>query len=175
MSFNSLSNCVSLLNASVSLLDESIRTLDDAANDLSRLKKVLTINKIYGLVPDLDLENAKQNIKNEVQPHIGEVILRVKKELNHLERRKLNLMGKRDLQKGRLDSALAATGNGKVITGSNSTDVRIVYNGQVSEEKLNRLNVLQNKRDRLKYSLSRQNLQRTRTRLSVIPKLHPDP
>lgn len=167
MPYNSLSNCVSSISASVSLLDDSIKTLDEAANDLARLKKVLSIKKVFGLVPELDLENAKLNIKLEVQPQIGNVLSRIRRELNVLELKKMNLIGKIDLQEQRLDSARGGRGSvGKLK--------KITYTGNISDEKLTRLKLLQNKKDRLKYSLSRQKLQSQRARLSKIPSLQPE-
>ncbi|CAH2354797.1 DASH complex subunit Spc19p [[Candida] railenensis] len=169
MPYNSLSNCVSSISASVSLLDDSINTLDDAAKDLARLKKVLSIKKVFGLVPESDLENAKQNIKSEVQPQIGSVLVRIRRELNTLERKKMNLIGKIDLQEQRLDSARG----GKSSSTNKKIRRKLVYRGDVSDEKLTRLMLLQNKKDRLKYSLSRHNLQSQRARLSKIPSLQP--
>jgi DASH complex subunit SPC19 len=159
MSFNSLALCVSSLSALVGLLDESIKTLDDAAHDLARLKRVLSITKVFGLVPELDLEDAKQNIKNEAQPQIGSVLERIRRELNVMERRKLNLAAKIDLQRARLSAAASAS--------TPSAAKGRVYLGQVTDVKLARLRLLQNKRERLRYSLSRHNLQHQREQLTL--------
>ena len=151
--YNSLSNCVSSLSASVALLNESCNTLDEAVADISRLKKVLSITKVFGLVPELDLENAKKNVRHEVGPKMERSLFQIRNELGKLERKRMNLISKADLQRVRLETF-----------GANPRDLMVTKS--VDESKLTRLRVLQNKKDRLKYSLSRMNLQ---LRLSTIP------
>lgn len=86
--YNSLSNCISSLSASVALLNDSLKTIDNATKDIPRLKKVLSTNKVFGLVPELDLESAKRNIQNEIQPQINALVIKIEKELSKLKRKK---------------------------------------------------------------------------------------
>lgn len=165
--YNSLASCVESLSASVNLLDESFKTLDEAAHDLSRLQKVLSISKVFGLVPELDLENAKQNVRKEVEPQISNIITKVQNEVSKLERKKMNLVSKVDLQQVRLETF---QGSSRDSIGRGVTFRGRVVKGSGDELKVARLKLLQNKKERLKYSLSRLNLQQ---RLSMIPSLPP--
>lgn len=171
-SYNSLANCIQSLSASVSLLDNSLRTIDDSTRDVNRLRKVLRTNKVFGLVPELDLENAKRSVVNEVRPQIKVIIQKIDRELLRLRRRKTNLTGKVDLQQVRLENASKTNRDslGSVRGGNEG----VLLKGDVNEAKIARLRLLQNKKERLKYSLSRLNLQDKKARLSMIPSLPPD-
>lgn len=169
--YNSLSNCISSLSASVALLNDSLKTIDNATKDIPRLKKVLSTNKVFGLVPELDLESAKRNIQNEVQPQINALVLKIEKELSKLKRKKTNLASKVDLQQVRLENA--AKSNRDSLSGIKGITANRISKGDIDELKLARLKLLQNKKERLKYSLSRLNLQDKRARLSTIPSLPP--
>lgn len=167
--YNSLSNCINSLSASVALLDDSLRAIDNATNDIPRLKKVLSTNKVFGLVPELDLESAKRNIQNEVQPQVDALVLKIEKELNKLKRKKTNLASKVDLQQVRLENAAKSSRDS--FSGIKGISASQISKGEIDELKLARLKLLQNKKERLKYSLSRLNLQDKKARLSTIPSL----
>lgn len=149
-----------ILESSVRLLDSSIKSLDKATRDVPRLKKVLDTQKVFGLVPELDLESAKKHLKMETHPQITYLMGKVEKELARLRRKKASLESKLQLQQVRLETAE-----------KNGRDPRTTRHGD--DQKLARLKLLQNKKERLMYSLSRLNLQSTRARLSVVPHLPP--
>lgn len=145
--------------------------MDNATKEIPRLKKVLATNKVFGLVPELDLESAKRNIQNEVQPQVDALVLKIEKELNKLKRKKTNLASKVDLQQVRLENA--AKSNRDSLSGIKGILASRIAKGDIDEQKLARLKLLQNKKERLKYSLSRLNLQDKKARLSMIPSLPP--
>ena len=66
--YNSLESCVNSLSASVELLEDALLALDEATHDVPRIKTVMTTNKVFGLVPSIDLENAKRDIHTEIKP-----------------------------------------------------------------------------------------------------------
>lgn len=148
-STQALENCSEILAQSRALLDRAIR-------DIPRLKKVLHTQKVYGLVPQLDVNAAKAGLHTETPQELKALLQHMEQEVARLRRRKVSLESKFELQKVRLETALPPKPRGRP-----------------DELKLARLRLLQNKKDRLNYSLSRMKLQNTRSRLSFIPSLPP--
>ncbi|ODV80368.1 DASH complex, subunit Spc19 [Suhomyces tanzawaensis NRRL Y-17324] len=158
----SLQNCIMSLRESVALVEDSIKALDATTHDIPRVQKVLMTRRVFGLVPETDLENAKQTFKESVEPQISTMLERIDRELQKMSRRKINLQNRHDLQAVRLQ-------------GSKREAVDLPFSrlrklGPLDEAKLTRLKFLKNKKERLKYSLSRLRLQ---DRLSVTPSLPP--
>lgn len=154
-----LEYCIDSLAGSVGLLGQSLDSLDDATADVARLRTVLASEKVFGVVPELDLENAKKQLRQQTHPQIEMMIGKVEKEVTKLRRKKTNLAGKVDLQLVRLEG-VKASDNG-VVGGYR------IAKDTVTELKLARFKFLQNKKERLKYSLSRLNLQDKKARLSM--------
>lgn len=134
----------------VDLLGSSLESLELATKDIPRLKQVLDTQKVFGLVPELDLRNAQARLKNETHPQITYLIEKLQKEVARLQRKKMSLESDFNLRKVRLEM---------VGKGADSE----------KEAKYEKLRMLRTKRDRLKYSLSRQRLQNYR----LIPLLPP--
>lgn len=156
-----------ILQSSVTLLDSSIKALDRATRDIPRLTKVLTTQKVFGLVPELDLESAKRNLQSETHPQISYLVDRIEKEVARLRRKKASLESKLELQQVRLQTAEKNSRDSRPSSRNSGVGKA------VDPQKMARLKLLQNKKERLKYSLSRMNLQNTRARLSMIPSLPP--
>lgn len=165
-----LFSCVNSLNASVDLLNNSLRSLEDTTKNVPRLKRVLRTHKVFGLVPELDLEHANKTIHEELQPQINDLNTKVVTEINRLRRKKVNLTNKIELQRVRLQSI----GSKNDYNGVKGISGKRIAKGDLDELKLARLKLLQNKKERLRYSLSRMKLQDKRARLSMIPSLPPD-
>lgn len=161
---SSINNCLISLRESVGLLGECVKILGDTTEDAPRLKKVLMTRKVFGLVPEMDLINAKKNFKNGIEPQIEEAIVRIEKEMARLKRRKINLHNKYDLQAVRLASSTKRD----LVAG---VSLNKINKSSIDELKLARLNLLRNKKERLKYSLSKLDLQDQKARLSIIPSL----
>lgn len=163
--YNSLANCIGSLRESVNLLDDSLKTLVDTTSDIPRVRNVILTRRVFGLIPESDLNNAKQSFKNEVEPQLDILMVKIDRSLQRLHRRQTNLQNKRDLQAVRLSGASKRDSVIDLPLNRISKDV--------DELKLTRLKFLHNKKERLKYSLSRLNLQEQRTRLSFPPLPHP--
>lgn len=153
-----LDYCIDSLAGSVDLLDRSLKSMDEATVDVSRLRSVLSTEKVFGVVPELDLENAKTHLRQQTHPQIEMMMGKIEKEVTKMRRKKTNLAGKVDLQQVRLEG----------VKGSESGSIAgyKIAKDTVTESKLGRLKFLQNKKERLKYSLSRLNLQHKKARLS---------
>ncbi|KAF3989980.1 hypothetical protein FT663_02041 [Candidozyma haemuli var. vulneris] len=135
---------------SVDLLGSSLESLEQATKDIPRLKQVLDTQKVFGLVPESDLQNAQARLKNETHPQITYLLEKLQKEVARLQRKKMSLESDFNLRKVRLDAV------GKGVDTEKGA-------------KFERLRMLRTKRDRLKYSLSRQRLHNYRQ----IPSLPP--
>ncbi|KAK6200238.1 DASH complex subunit Spc19 [Scheffersomyces amazonensis] len=167
--YNSLGNCLSSLRESVRLLDDSYKVLYDSTKDVSRTKKVLLTKRVFGLIPESDLKNAKVNFKGQIEPQLSSLLSTIDRELVKLNKRKVNLQNKYDLQAVRLSGSTSSSNT------NTSTNIPLDKISKVDSTKLSRLKFLRNKKERLKYSLSRLNLQDKKSRLSVTPSLpHPD-
>lgn len=159
-----LSTCSRVLDRSTSALQSSNELLQLAIKDVARLRKVLNIQKVFGVVPERDIEAAKECAKTSSHPQIKELRERIYRDLDRLKRKREILKNKSELQKVRLHTAE----KNAVDSGNDSPAV-----AQASEPQIARLKLLRNKKDRLKYTLSRLKLQQTRTKLSAIPALPP--
>lgn len=156
-----------ILESSIDLLNSSISSLEYATRDVPRIKAVLNTQKVFGLVPELDLESAKRQVQTETHNEIKNMMDKLEKELERMKRKKAGLENKFKLQQVRLETAEK---NGRE---SFTTTLQGGVHKNAEELKIARLRLLQNKKERLKYSLSRLNLQDTKARMSIIPSLRP--
>lgn len=149
MPHNSLGSCVSSLSASVELLDDALVVLDECTHDVERTSTVLSTHKVFALVPQIDLENAKRDIHTEIKPRVRAMVDMAESRLHEARREHLNLAKKAALQQMRL----------RDVDGG---QVRVTHQ---DAEKLARLRLLQDKKDRLRQSLTRLQLQERRSRM----------
>lgn len=156
-----------ILESSIDLLNSSISSLEYSTRDVSRIKVVLNTQKVFGLVPELDLESAKRQVQSETHSEISKLMSKLEKELERMKRKKAGLENKFKLQQVRLETAE------KSGRESFTTTLQGGIHKSAEELKIARLRLLQNKKERLKYSLSRLNLQDTKARMSMIPSLPP--
>lgn len=161
-----LHDSIRTLSESVTLLDESLKTLTSTTNDIPRIQKVLHTRRVFGLVPESDMDGAKRMFQGEIEPWMKLMVERVEKDLDKITRRRTNLKNKCDLQVVRIASAAA----GKV---SETPETTGSPERKIATLKLSHLKFLQNKKNRLKYTLSRRNLQEKKLRLSGGPILAP--
>ncbi|ODQ80160.1 hypothetical protein BABINDRAFT_7635 [Babjeviella inositovora NRRL Y-12698] len=144
MSFDALSSCITTLQSSAHLLQNSLDVLDGTTHDMLRLSAVLNKKTFFQVKPQCDIDDIKKNLSAEITPKISTTLAKLENELSRLQRKKINLINKADLQQIRIEnlsSYKSAKKPSKVVKGSDL---------QVS-----RLKFLQNKKDRLKYSLNR--------------------
>ncbi|KAI5961196.1 SPC19 [Candida pseudojiufengensis] len=89
--YSNLENCNNSLSESIQLLRNSSELLRETTKDSLRLKQVLTSTRTYGLVPKLDVEDAKENYRNTITPQIMKHYVKIQNEVNKLEHKRNNL------------------------------------------------------------------------------------
>ncbi|KAK9363125.1 DASH complex subunit SPC19 [Lipomyces starkeyi] len=139
----SLQGCVSSLHASVDLLGSSIASLSSGVDDLPRMKTVLKAQRVFEVVPESEVNSIKTSLAGEVEPQIIELLRLAEAAISKLERRQKNLIAKAELQEVRLQRQPRA---------------QDPENSVVDSENARKWRTLQQKRERLEYSLSRLNL-----------------
>lgn len=152
MSLPPLYTCARIFEDSVDLLGSSLASLERATRDTPRLKQVLDTQKVFGLVPERDIQNAQARLKSETHPQITYLLEKLEKEVARLRRKKASLESDFNLRKVRLESVLRKDS----------------VESLEQEAKYERLRMFRTKRDRLKYSLSRQRLQKYR-QIPLLP------
>ncbi|KAK9241105.1 DASH complex subunit SPC19 [Lipomyces kononenkoae] len=140
----SLQGCVSSLHASVDLLASSIASLSSGVDDLPRMKTVLKARRVFEVVPESEVNAVKRSFAGEVEPQIIELLRRAEAAISRLERRQKNLVAKAELQEVRLQRQPRAQEPESSVADSNNN--------------AKKWTTLQQKRERLEYSLSRLNL-----------------
>ncbi|KAK6456270.1 DASH complex subunit Spc19 [Scheffersomyces xylosifermentans] len=165
--YNSLANCIASLRESVNLLDDSLNILNQTTQDIPRIKNVLLTKRVFGLIPESDLNNAKQNFQIEVEPQVNSLMSRIDKSLQVLHRKHTKLQNRYELQSVRLSSSKRDSLGDVPLS-------RISKAKNVDEKKLARLQILRIKKERLKYTLTTLNLQERTARLNVPSLRHPE-
>ncbi|CAH6718195.1 DASH complex subunit Spc19p [[Candida] jaroonii] len=152
-----LSNCVKNLKTSVELIDNSLKLLQESTRTVPKLKRILETRKHFDLVPEVDYENAKEAVTNELQPQIDMLKLQFNNELKKLEKRKSILYQRVQIKRDKLQKFER-------------------MNNNLDKDKLDRFRFLRHKKKRLIYSLTRLKSQERKKRLSlgIQPSLHPD-
>ena len=95
---------VHILDSSVELLNSSIRSLEYATRDVKRIKTVLNTQKVFGVVPELDLESAKRQVQSETNTQVSTLMGKLEKELERLRRKKAGLENNFKHQQVRLET-----------------------------------------------------------------------
>ncbi|KAK9458284.1 DASH complex subunit Spc19 [Dipodascopsis uninucleata] len=143
----SLQGCVSSLTVSVNLLESSISSLNSGVNDLPRMKKVLVADRVFEVVPESEVRSMKTTVVEEIEPQIIELLKKGEAAISKLERRHKNLVAKAELQEVRLQRRQP----------DRSVTKKTIGNGG-EEVDLRQWRSLQQKKERLEYTLSRLNL-----------------
>lgn len=99
-----LDNSLRILAASAELLESAADALAAASLDVPRLARVLKTQKIFALVPELDLDSAKLALQRKKTPQISHMVTKVTQEVGRLRRKRAVLENKAELQKVRLDT-----------------------------------------------------------------------
>ncbi|ODV97953.1 hypothetical protein PACTADRAFT_31367 [Pachysolen tannophilus NRRL Y-2460] len=175
MSYNiqtNLEGCIKSLAISNGIMDSSLELLSNSTDDFPRLCKILKQNKVFTTVPELDIKIATKNLNKNLMPQINSLIIKIEAELVKLEKNKQKLLDKCELQQTRLENF------NKIHNNLSNKENFILNNDEMNsseediigtEEELQKLKFLKGKKERLKYSLSRLNLQENKKRLSIIP------
>jgi hypothetical protein len=123
--------------------------LKEGVDDFDRLKTVLHNDRVFGVVTETDVIQAKEEVATELQPQIASLVKRVEQELTRLERQERTLIAQAELQAVRLGQSTSISSN------------------KPTAEQLERLDELQQAKDRLAYSLKRLDLQKHQARVSL--------
>ncbi|EGV66700.1 hypothetical protein CANTEDRAFT_101074 [Yamadazyma tenuis ATCC 10573] len=145
-----LLSCVSSLRASTQLLDKSIKVVDASTKDVHRLNKILKTDNVFGLVAESDLQHSIKTVQDELEPKVDALKHKYEQEVEKVRNRTNNLKNKIELQRVRLQTIRNSKGSHDVMN-----------------DKLLRLNFLRNKKSRLKFNLSRYQLEDQKNRLSA--------
>lgn len=94
-----------ILENATAILNSSLATLEAATEDTSRMNKILRTEKVFGLVPEKDVELAKESMEAEAHPQIQYLLSKIEKEVTKLRRKISLLQSKQRLQKVQQDSA----------------------------------------------------------------------
>jgi len=154
-----MENTAASLNSTLSLLRGTNQNLKDGTKDFARLRTILQTNKVFDIVTETDIAEAKVDVAKETEPQILALIEKINVELSRMERKQRSLTSKAQLQSVRLEQTVKPRQDTS-IKNSTTVDVGIA-------EQLDKLKQLQQKKERLAYSLSRINLKKRKVRMSM--------
>lgn len=158
---SSLGPSVNSMRSSLSLLQSSITLLDSGVSDFPRLRKVLTTQQHFELLPEPTLRAAQKSILDEITPAITGLLGTAESQIAQLGRREESLKARSELLDGRLEndrrrrnSSLSGQQPQGKGMGSYENAPRKVTDSKASE-----LKKLRQKKERLQYAVGRLELE----------------
>ncbi|RYP11336.1 hypothetical protein DL764_000154 [Monosporascus ibericus] len=149
-------DCVSSLRTSLSFLESSVSTLGTGVADFPRLIDVLKTVRHYELIPQPSLAAAEASLRDEIGPAISVLLDRVDTHIGRVERRIEALKARAELQQGRLQhedhhhhEPTRNKGKGRLKR----------ENGEDEEAARLRARALRQRKEALKYSVERLELE----------------
>lgn len=124
--------------------------MSHSLQDFDRLRTIISNNRVFGLVAESDILEAKSQLAKETEPQIKQLLSKVEVELARLERKQTALEAKAQLQEVRLERYSA----GSVRT-------------KASPEQLEKLRQLEHTKSRLQSTIKKMNLRRQQARMSM--------
>lgn len=97
-----LSSSVSSLRSSVFLLSSCNDILTQSTNDLPRLRNVLSQTRHFELTPAYKLQQAQESLASELAPAIEQLLSRVERECEKVERKEEGARARAELLSGRI-------------------------------------------------------------------------
>jgi DASH complex subunit SPC19 len=151
-----LGPAVASLRSSLTLLDSSIAILDEGVSDFPRLCKVLQTQKHFELLPEPELREAQQALVDEIAPAISQLLSTAETYVGQLARKEESLKARSELLEGRL-----LYGRGKSAAGDAAASSRGAggVGPPLSEARLLEMKRLQQKKERLQYTIQRLELE----------------
>lgn len=140
---NNLDSCTSRFQSCLKLLQDSNTTLENATEAVPGLSRMFYTRKIYGLVPELDVIDAREHAIRQIEPQLKRRLELIRSSLEKCRKRRDYLKGQRELIRGRLVGIPYTTLSDDQLT-KLTTD----------QKKIERYKFLRNKRERLQYLLS---------------------
>ncbi|RYP73566.1 hypothetical protein DL770_007756 [Monosporascus sp. CRB-9-2] len=149
-------DCVSSLRTSLSFLESSVSTLGTGVADFPRLINVLKTVRHYELIPQPSLAAAEASLRDEIGPAIGVLLDRADAHIGRVERRIEALKARAELQQGRLQHE----GHHHHEPTRNKGKGRLKReNGEDEEAARLRARALRQRKEALKYSVERLELE----------------
>lgn len=124
----------------------------ETVQDFDRVKTVLSNNRVFGLVAESEIMEAKDQLAKETEPQVMQLLSKADVELARLERKQTSLEAKAQLQEVRLDRFSSGTS---------------AYS-KASQEQQEKLKHLEETKSKLQSTLKKLNLQRQRARMSMV-------
>ncbi|KAK8043454.1 hypothetical protein PG993_005884 [Apiospora rasikravindrae] len=161
-------DCVSALRGSLSHLEGSVSTLGTGVADFPRLVGVLKTVRHYELIPQPTLAAAEASLRDEIGPAISILLDRADSHIDRVERRIESLKARAELQQGRLASSGGygydddPESFGEYHSSKSKNKKRgatKISTAQLGEEARLRARVVRQKKEALKYSVERLELQ----------------
>ncbi|KAK6821228.1 hypothetical protein PG990_013247 [Apiospora arundinis] len=162
-------DCVSALRSSLSHLEGSVSTLGTGVADFPRLVNVLKTVRHYELIPQPTLAAAESSLRDEIGPAISILLDRADTHIDRVERRIESLKARAELQQGRLASSNGYgyedddENFGEYGTSTKNKNRKRgatkISKAQLGEEERLRARVVRQKKEALKYSVERLELQ----------------
>ncbi|KAK4227397.1 putative DASH complex protein [Podospora fimiseda] len=151
MSINpTYSSCVSALRTSLNYLESSVSTLDQGVSDFPRITKLLKTVRHYELLPQHTIHQAESSLQEEIGPFIAILLDKAEKNLERQGRKIETLKARKELNAGRLG------GGGDRAQRQRQKEVGIKKRGErLDEEQALRVKVLRQRKEALKYSVER--------------------
>ncbi|KAI5961991.1 SPC19 [Candida theae] len=146
--YNNLQNCNNSIKESIELLRSSNQRLRESTSDSSRLKHILSTKKIFGLVSELDLDDAKQSYSETFTPQVNRRYVKLREEINGLEYKSKELSQELKLAREKLNGYRSGRNEWELNTEELQQDPRY------DKQKLKRLKDLQSKRSRLQFNVN---------------------
>lgn len=157
---SSLGPAVTSLRSSISLLESSINLLDTGVSDLPRLRKVLTTQQHFELLPEPSLRSAQQSILDEITPAITGLLATAEAHITQLGRREESLRARSELLEGRLESGRRRSSVNGGLQPADRGIQNIGAGGKAGNEgKVLESKRLRQKKERLQYAVGRLELQ----------------
>ncbi|AAS54386.1 AGL105Wp [Eremothecium gossypii ATCC 10895] len=116
-------SCVAL-ESSVKLLGKTLERLAEQGEHSRRLTSTLLRSKrVFELVSEYDLQRARLDVIEEVEPVVEKLCSKLEKSLNKLERERATLQQTYELNQLRLNNRLAGSGGRRpVVMGTSTTE-----------------------------------------------------
>jgi DASH complex subunit SPC19 len=154
----SLGPSVSSLRSSISLLESSINLLDNSVSDFPRLRKVLSTQQHFELLPEPTLRAAQESILDEITPAITGLLGTAEAHIVQLGRREESLRARSELLEGRLENDRRRR---KSSLGDAQAQIQGSQNlgGGLTDPKTLELKRLRQRKERLQYTVDRLELE----------------
>jgi DASH complex subunit SPC19 len=156
---SSLGPSVTSLRSSLSLLESSINLLDAGVSDLPRLRKVLTTQQHFELLPEPTLRAAQQSILDDITPAITGLLATAEAQIAQAGRREESLRARSELLEGRLENDKRRKSNDFEGTQAPRRQMSGLGAKEGNDSKALELKRLRQKKERLQYAVGRLELQ----------------